>query len=108
VKLLLDSMMSEKLGTFLRGHEVTHVVDLDWQQPSNGKLLTAAESEGFDVLLTKDAKMPYQQNMVGRNICLVILKPESQDFNDLVALSPQVLRLLPTLKPGSVTRVTAD
>ena len=98
-------MMPDKIGRLLIGHDVTHAVDLDWQQLSNGQLLAAGEAEGFGVLITKDANMPYQQNLSGRAICLLILRPRSQDLDDLVALAPQILRLLPTLKPGSVTRV---
>ena len=108
MRLLLDSMMPVKIARHLQGHDVTHVVTLGWQQLTNGKLLAAAEAEAFDVLITKDGNMPYQQNIVGRSICVVVLKPESQDFDDLVALAPNILRLLPDLKPGTVTRVSTS
>ncbi len=107
MKILLDAMMSEKFASSLSLYDVTHVVDLGWQHLNNGKLLSTAESAGFDVLITKDANMPYQQNLVGRSISLVIVRPKSQDLNDLMALAPDVLNLLPTLSAGDVHRVVA-
>ncbi len=47
-----------------------------WETLRNGDLLTAAEEGGFDVLLTTDKNMPYQQNLAGRNIAVVILGRE--------------------------------
>ncbi len=108
MKLLLDSMMPDRITRFLIGHDVTHVVDVDWQHLTNGKLIAAAEAAGYDVLITKDANMPFQQNLANRSVSLVVLRPASQDFDDLAALAPQILRVLPTRKPGSVTLVAAS
>ena len=49
--------------------------------------------------------MPYQQNMVGRKIRLVVVKPRSQDIDDLLELAPGVLHVLEKAEPGSVHRV---
>lgn len=101
-------MMPDEISVLLGEHEVIHAVDLGWRHLSNGKLLAAAESEGFEVLLTKDANMPYQQNMVGRSIALLVLRPDGQSLPALLDLVPRILHVLPNVKPGSVTRVAAD
>ena len=52
---------------------MTKAKDRGWDQLSNGDLLAAAEKGGFDVLLTADKNMRYQQNFAGRRIALVVL-----------------------------------
>ena len=98
--------MPDELARFLFGHEVGHVIDLGWRHIGNGKLMASAEAEGFEVFITKDSNIPYQQSMDGRQIALVILRPKSQNLNTLLALAPEILRILPTLKAGTVTKVT--
>ena len=107
MKLLLDAMMPKEIGLFLAGHNVNHVADQGWQELHNGQLLATSEAGGFDVLITKDAGMPYQQNMRGRKIALLVLRPGSQDMEDLLGLAPGILRVLSRLRPGSVNQVTA-
>lgn len=64
MKILLDEMMPEELGAFLFGHEVFHVTNLGWRQVSNGKLLNLAEADGFEVFVTKDTNLAYQQTLL--------------------------------------------
>jgi hypothetical protein len=54
-------------------HAVTEAGDRGWDRISNGDLLEAAESAGFDILLTTDKNMRYQQNLTGRRISIVVL-----------------------------------
>ena len=58
---------------FLPGHTVTKAKDRGWDTLSNGDLLAEAERAGFDVLLTADKNMRYQQNLRGRRIAIVVL-----------------------------------
>jgi hypothetical protein len=105
VKIVLDEMMPKQFASYLTGHEVNHVVILGWRHVANGKLLTLFEGAGFEAFITKDGNLPYQQNITGRRIAVIILEPRTQEISDLVALAPQVLRLLPSLEAGSVSRV---
>jgi hypothetical protein len=57
----------------LAGHAVTEARDRGWDRISNGDLLDAAESAGFDILVTTDKNMRYQQNLTGRRISIVVL-----------------------------------
>ena len=55
------------------GHFVTKAKDRGWDKLSNGSLLAAAETAGFELLLTADKNMRYQQNFAGRRIALIVL-----------------------------------
>ena len=72
---------------------------------SNGSLLTAAEQSGFEVLITVDRNLPYQQRLGDRETRLIILEGRTTNLDDLLALIPDVLTLLEALKPGDVVRV---
>ena len=106
MKILLDEMMPRRFAPLLTGHEVSHVVTIGSRHIVNGKLLDLSEATGFTVFITKDGNLSYQQNLTGRKIAILVLKPASQDFLDLFALAPDVLHALPNLVPGSVTTLT--
>jgi hypothetical protein len=105
VKLILDEMMPEELAPLLVDHTVSHVIALGWRHIVNGKLLTLCESAGFQVFVTKDGNMPYQQNMKGRKIAIILLRPRTQSIPSLLLLAPRILALLPAIEEGSVTVV---
>jgi hypothetical protein len=71
--VLFDHMTPRGIAQFLRGHTVATAKDRGWDTLSNGDLLAAAERAGFDVVVTADKNMRYQQNLEGRKIALVIL-----------------------------------
>jgi hypothetical protein len=73
MRVLFDHCAPAPLIPFLAGHAVTKAKDLGWDTLSNGDLLTAAEEAGFDLLLTADKSVRYQQNLEGRRIALVVL-----------------------------------
>ena len=57
----------------LTGHNITRTQDRGWDMLSNGALLTAAEQAGFELLLTTDKNIRYQQNLTGRTIAILVL-----------------------------------
>lgn len=71
--VLFDHSTPSPLAAHLTGHTVTEARDRGWDTLSNGELLAEAERAGFDVLLTADKNMRYQQNLRGRKIAVVIL-----------------------------------
>jgi hypothetical protein len=71
--ILFDHVTPAGIAPFLRGHVVTKAKDRGWDTLSNGELLEAAERAGFDVIVTADKNMRYQQNLKGRRISLVVL-----------------------------------
>jgi len=73
VKIIFDANTPAPLARLLRGHQVIRADELGWQGLENGALLDAAEREGFDVLLTCDQNVRYQQDFTDRKLTVVIL-----------------------------------
>src|SRR5579862_2608091 len=73
MRILLDHVTPSGVVRLLPDHEVTKAKDLGWDTLSNGDLLAEAERAGFDVLLTADKNMRFQQNLEGRAIAVVVL-----------------------------------
>lgn len=73
MRVLFDHGTPAPLIRFLTGHIVTKAKDRGWDTLSNGDLLIAAEDAGFDLLLTADKNIRYQQNLEGRRIAVVVL-----------------------------------
>jgi hypothetical protein len=71
--ILFDHVTPKGIARALVGHTVTKAKDRGWDTFSNGDLLAAAEAAGFDVFVTADKNMRYQQNLVGRRIAIVVL-----------------------------------
>ncbi|MEX2582165.1 MAG: hypothetical protein WD766_02765 [Gemmatimonadota bacterium] len=85
---------------FGKDHHVETVQYRGWKGLKNGRLLTAA-SPDFDVLLTADHNLLAQQNLSRFDIAVMVLVAKSKRLPDLLALLPEVLEILPTLKPGT-------
>ena len=73
MRVLLDKNVPFGARHFLLEHEVETVEDRGWARIGNGDLIQAAESDGFDVVVTADQNIVYQQNLKGRKIALVVL-----------------------------------
>jgi len=86
------------------GHECETVRDAGFSGKENGELLALAE-EHFDVLVTIDKNIRYQQNMTRRNMAILIIRAASNDIDDILTHIPQALAALQSLKPGQVVEV---
>ncbi len=73
MRILFDHGTPSGIARSLIGHEVTEAIERGWDRISNGELLTMAEAAGFDLLLTTDKNIRYQQNLKGRKIAIVVL-----------------------------------
>ena len=71
--ILFDHGTPRGIARFLPGHTVTRARQRGWDRLSNGDLLAEAERAGFDVFLTADKNIQYQQNLAGRRIAVVVL-----------------------------------
>jgi len=63
VKVLFDQNVPRNLAHHLKTHEVTRSLELGWQELKNGDLLDAAQDKGFQVTVTADRNLAYQQNL---------------------------------------------
>jgi hypothetical protein len=77
VKILLDENVPHQLRRHLRHHDTATVAYMGWSGWKNGVLLSAAEAAGFDVLVTGDLSLEYQQNLAGRHIAVVSLSVQN-------------------------------
>lgn len=91
MRILLDHCVDRRIAPFLSGHEVVATRRMGWSELQNGVLLTAAESEGFGVLLTVEKNMRYQQSMAGRKISVVNFASRYVDAISLAPLMPALL-----------------
>jgi glutamate racemase len=73
VRILFDQGTPAPLRHFLPHHEVATAYELGWSKLKNGELLSAAEADGFGVLVTTDSHIKYQQNLKSRRIAIVVL-----------------------------------
>jgi hypothetical protein len=73
MRILFDHGTPSGIAGSLSGHDVTEAIERGWDRISNGELLEAAEAAGFDLLLTTDKRIRYQQNLTGRKIAIVVL-----------------------------------
>lgn len=104
MKLLLDECVTRLVKRDLTGHEVWSVEDAGFKGLENGDLLKAA-SGVYEVLITVDRNIPYQQNIAGLNIAVLILAAKRNSYLRLKPLLPRALSALETIKPGEVSRI---
>jgi len=102
--VLFDNGTTRTLARYLIGrHMVTEARARAWDTLENGDLLDAAEAAGFEVLVTTDKNLSYQQNLSGRKIAIVVLgKGRWRLIRPRV---PQVLAAIDQASPGSFTEV---
>jgi predicted nuclease of predicted toxin-antitoxin system len=108
MRVLIDECAPRALKTFLsrEGHESRTVQEAGWSGKENGDLLSVAE-EAFDVLITVDTNLSYQQNLAGRKIAIVVLRSSSNRLDHLCQFFPACLLALNTIKPGQIVFVGA-
>ena len=99
MKLLLDECIDWRLARDLVGHDVKTVPQMGWAGIKNGALLTLAEKE-FDVFITVDRNLSFQQNLPKFDIAVLVLHATSNRLADLKPLVPKILSTLPTLTKG--------
>lgn len=104
MRILLDESVPARLGPLLTGHASVTVQRKGWAGVKNGKLLTLAASE-FDVLLTADKGMEYQQNLVTLPIAVLIVLARSNRIKDLTPAVPTILAALADLRPRTLCKV---
>lgn len=105
MKVLLDECIPRKLKNSLPGHDCRTAPEEGLAGKKNGELLTLAEKAGFQVFLTLDRGIEYQQNLQPRTIAVIVVRSKSSRLNDLLPLVPDCLRLLKAVNPGELAKV---
>ncbi|MGB6223594.1 DUF5615 family PIN-like protein [Haloferula sp.] len=104
MKVILDECLPKRLAGHLEGHQVTTVVQAGFSGLSNGRLLSAIQDD-FEVFVTIDSNLEYQQALKDRPIGVIVIRSISNRLEDLLPLVPKILESLDGLRPGEVSHV---
>jgi hypothetical protein len=99
MRVLLDQGTPVGVRHSLREHTIRTTSEQGWSTLLNGQLLGAAEEAGFDVLLTTDTSLPFQQNLEGRKLAVVVLSKNRWKL--IRGVLPQIAVAVAATKPGS-------
>lgn len=105
MRVLLDEQLPRKLARELTGHEVSTVQREGWAGLENGDLLRVAVEGGFEVFLTKDTNLEFQQNLRGVDLRIVVMDAPSHDIEVLLPMVPGVLEAISVVQPGELRHV---
>ena len=101
--ILFDQATPVPLRPYLKGHVVRTAAQQGWDRLRNGDLLGAAEAAGFNMLLTTDRNMRYQQSLAGRKIAVLVLS--RQQWGQLRPHVQLVVDAVNAAAPGSFAEV---
>jgi hypothetical protein len=99
--ILFDNGTPAPLRHALKGLTVVEVIQRGWDRFVNGELIAAAEAEGFELLVTTDKNMRYQQNLEGRKLAFVVIG--NQQWPILRLYVDRVVAAVNAATPGSYT-----
>jgi hypothetical protein len=103
VKVLLDENLDHALRKLLGPHEVVTVTYMGWAGLQNGALLRVAEDNGFDLLLTGDQTLYFEQSLIGRRLAIVALTAIQLPI--LKENLPKIIAAIEAAAPGSFQAV---
>lgn len=103
MRILFDQGTPVPLRQSLAHHEVTTAYERGWSKLRNGELLDAAEREGFEIFLTTDTQLKFQQNLKSRQIAVVVLSTPS--WPRIQQARATVVGAVEAALPGSYTEI---
>jgi len=99
MKIILDESTPQKLRLLIEdGHSVVTTWFQGWSGLKNGALLSAAEEAGFDLFITADQELSYQQNPTGRKIALLVLS--TNNWSQVKSRTSEIMVAINASKPG--------
>jgi hypothetical protein len=105
MRILLDECIPQKLKKSLTGHTCRTVPEQGLAGKKNGELLIAAEQFGFEVFLTIDRGVEYEQNLQARLLAIIIVYAKSNRLGDLLPHVPAIQGALTSIRPGQLVKV---
>jgi hypothetical protein len=106
LRIFLDECVDRRLARELVGHEARTARDMGWTTIVNGRLLTLA-AEQFDVFVTVDRNLSFQQNLATFSVAVVVLRARSNRLADLQPLVPKLPEAVAAAPSGIATIVEA-
>lgn|SRR6202035_3970677 len=105
MRILPDECIDERFRNSFLAHDCQTARYAGFAGLENGALLTTAETSKFDIFLTVDQGIKYQQNLTHRRIAIIILRAKSNRLKDLLPLVPLCLAHIETVQPGNIVRI---
>ena len=105
MRLLLDECIPRKFKHDLSSHDCRTAPEEGMAGKKNGELLSLAEKSGYQVFLTLDRGLQYEQNLQQRTIAIIIIRSKSSRLADLLPHSAEILRVLGSIQPGELVKV---
>ena len=107
MRVLLDEQLPRQLARELIGHEARTVQQQGWAGLKNGELLRRAAEAGYEVFITADQNLEFQQNLAHSGLFVLVLVAPSNALEDLLPLVPGILTEMPNAQAGKVVQVDA-
>ena len=107
MRVLLDGCVNWRLGRDIIGHDVKTAHQMGWTTVQNGALLALA-SQHFDVFVTVDRNLSFQQNLDSFSIAVVVLQAKTNRLADLRPLVPTLLEAIKSARSGAVKFIGAS
>jgi hypothetical protein len=104
-KLLLDECVPRKFKNYLPGHNCVTVPEAGLAGKKNGELLSLAARAGFEVFITLDRGIEFEQNLTPGSIAVVLIRAKSNRLVDLIPRASEVLAVLNSIDPGKLVLV---
>ena len=98
--VLLDEQLPRHLAREIGGHNVSTVQQRGWAGLKNGELLRVAADAGFEVLVTADRNLQFQQNLSQSRLGIILLIAPSNALEDILPLVPNLLATILKASPG--------
>ena len=102
MKVPLDECVPAKFGQHLTGHDCVTVSVAGLAGTKNGELLSMAEQLGYELFITIDQGIAYQQNLSNRKLAVLVLQPKTSRLTDLIPLAPGCLVHMQSIAPGKL------
>jgi hypothetical protein len=103
MRVLFDQGTPDPLRQTLLGHQVATAYERGWSTLKNGELLDVVEREGYEVLVTTDSNLKYQQNLAGRQLAIVVLL--STSWPRIRRVTDRVVQAIDSATPGSYVEI---
>jgi len=104
MRILLDESLPKELQSEISGHDIRTVAEMGWSSLKNGDLLARCAGR-FEVFLTADQNLRYQQNLNALPVAVIVLAAKSNRIADLRPLIPDLLRAITVLVPHSFSQI---
>ena len=105
MRVLLDEQLPRHLAREIGGHNVSTVQQRGWAGLKNGELLRVAADASFEVLVTADRNLQFQQNLSQSRRGIILLIAPSNALEDILPLVPNLLATILKASPGRLLRV---